>query len=377
MFDHWLELHAARVGATPSESPDRLLRGFGVALVERALIDATCRAARASFFDALPSSLLGFDAVRVTPALAGWAPTQLGPALRRVRVRHTVGLLDALRASDLAPGDRVDDGMPESLEEDIAAFGLTHFKIKVCGNREADVERLLRIESVLAERVDDPRVTLDGNEQYADMGELVALLEHLQQSPEGARLLDWTMHIEQPIGRHRSFDPEATAAIDTVRAFAPVIIDEADDGLDALERAAACGYGGISVKNCKGVFSAVLNRARCDMANGALFQSAEDLTNLPVIALQQDLATVAALGLDHVERNGHHYFPGLDHLPPTEVERAMVDHPDLYERSRRGARLRIENGSLALTSLDCPGYAHHGVVDLAARHRADDWRWPD
>ena len=67
----------------------------------------------------------------------------------------------------------------------------------------------------------------------------------------------------------------------------------------------------MSVKNCKGVFRALLSRGLCELADDGSFQSAEDLTNLPVLALQQDLATIAALGLPHVERNGHHYFKGL------------------------------------------------------------------
>ena len=32
----------------------------------------------------------------------------------------------------------------------------------------------------------------------------------------------------------------------------------------------------------------------------------------------------------HVERNGHHYFRGLDHLPSEVAAEALAAHPDLY-----------------------------------------------
>ena len=133
---------------------------------------------------------------------------------------------------------------------------------------------------------------------------------------------------------------------------APVIIDEADATLDAFPRAAALGYDGVSMKACKGVLRALLSRARID-ATGRGFQSAEDLTNLPPWPLLQDLAVVSALGLPHVERNGHHYFRGAGHLSPEERAQLVQRHPDLFTSE---AHLRIEDGALQLGSLDRHGF---------------------
>ena len=121
----------------------------------------------------------------------------------------------------------------------------------------------------------------------------------------------------------------------------------------------------MSIKNCKGVFRALINRGLCDVLDGDLFQSAEDLTNLPVLALQQDLTTIAALGITHAERNGHHYFRGLDHLPTDLAHAALARHPDLYVGHGDGAALRIEAGSLRMGSLDCVGYGYDGALDLS------------
>ena len=59
--------------------------------------------------------------------------------------------------------------------------------------------------------------------------------------------------------------------------------------------------------------------------------SAEDLTSMPMVALQQDFAVIRALGLEHAERNGHHFFYGLTHLTDSEQLAASRHHPELYE----------------------------------------------
>ena len=74
--------------------------------------------------------------------------------------------------------------------------------------------------------------------------------------------------------------------------------------------------------------AAVLFRARGYDAAVA-FQSAEDLTCLPVLSLQQDLAVVAALGFAHCERNGHHYAYGMSAAPEAEQEAFLAAHPDV------------------------------------------------
>jgi len=88
-------------------------------------------------------------------------------------------------------------------------------------------------------------------------------------------------------------------------------------------------------------------------------QSAEDLTNLPLLPLQQDLCTVAALGLAHVERNGHHYFRGLAHVPAADRRAALARHPGLYREDPAGSGevfLRIDDGELDLSPLQGVGY---------------------
>ncbi len=364
-FDHWQRAYRSRVECVPFEAPDRLVRGFGVALVERALIDAACRLGQVSFSDALEEELLGWQPEELYPELRGRSLASLLPKrpLARLAVRHTIGMLAPLRERDIAEAERIDDGLPQSLEAQIAHENLRYFKVKVRGDLEADLARLREIGALLLERgIHDARITLDGNEQVEELAMASALLRELEHGEAGRLLLRGLLWLEQPLPRARSFDPEALRELRSLSEQVPVILDEADLGLAAFPRALELGYRGISMKCCKGVFRSLLHRALCEVHPGA-FLAGEDLTNLPVLALQQDCAVAAALGLEHVERNGHHYFRGLDHLPLAEARDALHAHPDLYEPLGEGAALRIRNGALAVGSLQRVGFGY----DLAIR----------
>jgi hypothetical protein len=364
-FAHWQRAYRARVECVPFDAPDRLVRGFGVALVERALIDAACRLGQVSFSEALEEELLGWQPEELYPELRGRSLASLlrKRPLERLSVRHTIGMLDPLRERDLSEMERVDDGLPHSLEAQIAHEGLRYFKIKIRGDFEADLARLRAIGTLLLERgIPDACVTLDGNEQVEELELVSALLRELEHGEAGRLLLRGLLWLEQPLPRARSFDPAALRELRSLSEQVPVILDEADLGLEAFPRALSLGYRGISMKCCKGVFRSLLHRALCELHPGA-FLAGEDLTNLPVLALQQDCAVAAALGLEHVERNGHHYFRGLDHLPPAEARDALRAHPDLYEPLGEGATLRIRSGVLSVASLQRVGFGY----DLAIR----------
>lgn len=380
VFEHWRRTYGACHVPGRDDPSAALVSGFGIAICERAIIDATCRLVGLSFAAALREDVLGFRPGDIWPELAGWDhATDLGaPPKDRIAVRHTVGMADALRPSDVNAADRVDDGLPECLVDDIRRYGLDTFKVKLCGTKDDDLARLLAFSSVVEEHVPEGlRVTVDANEQFADVADVVRLFEELGRHDGGRRLLDALMLVEQPLARHVSFDPQRTAAMGDLAAFAPCIIDESDVDIEAFDRALDCGYRGVSVKNCKGVFRALLNRGLvCARSDGPddLFQSAEDLTNLATVSLQQDLATHAVLGLPHVERNGHHYFRGLMHLPDPEVRQALARHPDLYEERDGLPQLRIVEGSLEIGSLHCVGYGHAIDIDMDARTQPATWR---
>jgi hypothetical protein len=158
----------------------------------------------------------------------------------------------------------------------------------------------------------------------------------------------------------------------------PVIIDEADGWVSAFQEAVRLGYRGVSHKNCKGIYKSLHNLALAAVHNARigreeLFLSAEDLSNLPVVPLQADLAAVALLGIGHVERNGHHYFRGLGHLPEAEKAAALAAHPGLYKRREHEVFLKITDGMLDCASLQVPGMGFAALPDVAAMTPVDRW----
>jgi hypothetical protein len=294
--------------------------------------------------------------------------------------RHTIGMADALREADMNAEARIDDGFPESLEADIARYGLRWFKIKIGGDREANLDRLRRIGETLSEcRAAPFHATLDGNEQVEDLGDLEWLHERLGASDAGRAMREAILYVEQPLARDRALAEDARGAIARLARLWPLIIDESDDDVAAFPRALELGYAGVSAKNCKGVFKSILNqcliaRRAEDGESPPAFLSAEDLTATGVVSLQEDLATIAALGLPHCERNGHHYFRGLDRLSAAEREGALAAHGDLYERRAGTVALRIADGAIALGSIRSPGFGYACSIDFEGRMTLDAWR---
>ncbi|MFT7619255.1 MAG: hypothetical protein ACI97A_002905, partial [Planctomycetota bacterium] len=271
VFALWRKLYESQV---ENKARNSLADGFGVALMERAIIDAACRLANLSFADALRDDLFGFEAGCIHPELDGLKPKDWLPStpLASVQVRHTIGLLDPLRTDQIDPADRVDDGLPQSLEEDIAVYGLQCFKIKLCGDRQADLARLTEICSVMKDRVaGTPRFTVDANEQFQDLGELVALFDEFSKTEYGRAFQTQLIAIEQPLPRHMTFDAERNCELEQLTEVAPVLIDEADATIDSFRQAVALGYQGVSVKNCKGVFQAILNHGLCQKIGNSCF----------------------------------------------------------------------------------------------------------
>ena len=142
-FDFWLSVYREQETWAASTGYPPLLWGFGVSLVERAVIDAVCRASGKPFGSAVREGALGIRLGDIHPELEGVDPASLlvGQPLRSIQVRHTVGLADPLTNADIPASERLTDGLPQSLEDNIQVYGLTHLKIKLCGDADQDRAR--------------------------------------------------------------------------------------------------------------------------------------------------------------------------------------------------------------------------------------------
>jgi hypothetical protein len=199
----------------------------------------------------------------------------------------------------------------------------------------------------------------------------------MEAEPALHKLCAATLFIEQPIKRAVAL----ARSIAPLAHFRPAIIDESDGELDSFVRARSLGYGGVSSKDCKGFYKSIINLARCRVWNGedgggAYFLSGEDLTTQAGLAVQQDLALVALLGLADVERNGHHFIDGFAGRPQGEALSFLAAHPDLYHEADRRVRLTIAGGRIALGSLECAGFGSAVVLDLSTTAPMPKADWP-
>lgn len=335
---------AAQVQTCTEEDIPLLAAAFGPAEIDKAILDALLRGLGVDFFEGMVANIAGIDA-RLSPDLGEGDVGQFLAGRRRsgrVAIRHTVGLDDRVEGKG---------GVADPAEN----AGARYFKLKLNGDPEHDAARLILIGKELAILPHGYSVTLDANEQYADLAALSALIDRLDRDGALRPIATKLLYIEQPMPRE-IFRQSPLGALAT-RDF---IIDEADDSYDAFPAARALGYRGISSKSCKGIYKSVVNAARAakwSAAGTKFFISGEDLTCQAGLGVQQDLALGALIGVTHAERNGHHYVDGFAGAPAGEAEAFLSAHPDLYLRAGNGVRLSIHDGDLLTGSLTAPGFA--------------------
>jgi hypothetical protein len=362
-FGHAMDVYGPQIAIGATQGLNSLVACYGPALIDRAVLDALCRALGISFFQLIQKNVPAITAPGWQADLMAFDMDEFLASLKprpAIAARHTVGLVDAISAAE----KKLNDGLPETLEEVIQRYGHRWFKLKVAGDVAADMERLGAIAAVLDGIGEPYQATLDGNEQYADVEGISELWSRIRMEPRLKRLASSIAFIEQPIKRTQAL----TGDVSVLAEEKPLIIDESDDSLEAFPRARRLGYSGVSSKTCKGIYKSLLNAARCRMWNmeessNRYFMSGEDLTIQAGLALQQDLALVSLLGLTHVERNGHHYVNGMAGLPAEEQHAFLTAHDDLYEHSHGAVRVRIVNGDMQLRSLSVPGYASAALPD--------------
>jgi hypothetical protein len=344
---------AAQVAACAKEDIPPLAAAFGPAEIDKAILDALLRALDLDFFAGMAANVAGIDA-RLAPDLNGDEIAKFlagRPRLDRVAVRHTVGLDDTVEG---------EGGVADPAQNS----GARYFKLKLNGDPTADAARLIRIGKELVTLSYDYQVTLDANEQYADLAALGALIDRLDRDSALAPIATKLLYIEQPMPR----DITRQSPLGSL-SRSDFIIDEADDSYDAFPAAKALGYRGISSKSCKGIYKSIVNATRAQKwsgGGGKFFITGEDLTCQAGLGVQQDLALGALIGVSHAERNGHHYVDGFADTPAHEAQAFLSAHPDLYIRDGNTIRLSIHDGDLLTGSLTSAGFASGAHPDWAA-----------
>jgi L-alanine-DL-glutamate epimerase-like enolase superfamily enzyme len=225
-------------------------------------------------------------------------------------VFHSVGASDALDATDLHA--RIEDDLPNTLEEWILRDGLVRFKIKLNGgDLEADVARVLRIDRLVtkvqaARRVTDWKYSLDFNEGCPNVDYLLAFLRRVQEAaPAG---FDRILYVEQPTARDLKAD--RANVMHAAARLRPVVIDESLTDLDALLLAREMGYTGVALKACKGQTQAMLMAAAAQKFG--MFVCVQDLT-CPGASLIHSAGIAARVpGNAGIEANARQFVPAAN-----------------------------------------------------------------
>ncbi len=250
---------------------------------------------------------------------------------------HLVGALDPLTDAELS--SRLNDGLPETLPEWIAADGLTHLKIKLAGDDlEWDVNRVVSIERVAAEAQAARGCTAwnysaDFNEKCANVDYVLGFLARLREQSPAA--FDRLQYIEQPT--HRDLRAHRENVMHAAARIKPVVIDESLVDFESLLLSRELGYSGVALKACKGHGEALQMGAAAQKFG--LFLCVQDLTCpgasfLHSASLSARIPTVAA-----IEGNARQYCPAGN--------RAWADRfPSMF---------RVAKGTLGTSVLDGPG----------------------
>jgi hypothetical protein len=359
IYDFWRQIYQEQTMWGQEQSLPSLLVHFGSSLIERALIDSLCRHLNTPFHLLLKDNHFGIQFEDLNPELEPKNLTEFFPKspLNHVIARHTVGLADPLTDSDISDEERLNDGLPQSLEACTKSYGLKHFKIKICGDLKTDSQRLECISKVLNTNASpDFAFSLDGNEQFNDPSAFKDFWEELNSQGSLKSFFDRLLFVEQPLHREVALNENIGTSLLDWTDRPSIIIDESDGDLDSASKAIKLGYDGTSHKNCKGVFKSIANFLMIQKLNQhaptrPLIQSGEDLCNQGPVSIMQDLCVAASLGIRSVERNGHHYCAGLSAHPASVQKEILKSHPDVYGPTKQGwPTLMIEKGCISTQS---------------------------
>lgn len=256
----------------------------------------------------------------------------------RLPLYHLVGALDPLTATDIA--SRIDDGLPETLGEWIAADGLTHLKIKLNGDDLTwDVERVAAVERIAQEAqfargCDTWHYSLDFNERCANVQYVLDFLAQVEEkSPAALRRVHY---IEQPTHRDLRANPENR--MHEAAKIKPVVIDESLVDLESLLLAREQGYSGVALKACKGHSEALLMGAAAQKYG--LFLCVQDLTCVGASLLHSASIAARIPTVAAIEGNGRQYcpignrgwderFPGMFNITDGTVATGELNGPGL------------------------------------------------
>jgi L-alanine-DL-glutamate epimerase-like enolase superfamily enzyme len=320
-----------------AEPMPRLAQLVSASPLEAAIHDAYGKALGANSYNLLGAEFVNADLAHYLNAdFAGEFLDRytLREPKPRMPLYHLVGALDPMTDADIPR--RLDDGLPETLGEWIAADGLTHLKIKLAGDdMKWDVDRVAAVEQVAAEAQAKRgcrqwHYSLDFNEKCANVQYVLDFLAKSRERSPAA--LDRVQYIEQPTHRDLRANPENR--MHAAAKIKPVVIDESLVDFDSLLLARELGYSGVALKACKGHSEALLMGAAAQKYQ--MFLCVQDLTCIGASLLHSASLAARIPTIAAIESNGRQYcpagnsawserFPGMFHVTDGTVKTSELN----------------------------------------------------
>jgi L-alanine-DL-glutamate epimerase-like enolase superfamily enzyme len=275
--------------------------------LEAAIHDAFGRAHGRNAFECMNADFLNQDlGAYLGEEFTGMYPDRFLSAKPKATMPlyHLVGALDPLTVDDIR--QRVDDGLPETLEQWLQTDGLSHLKIKLAGNDlDWDVGRIIEVNRVadLVAPERKWRVSLDFNEQCPNEDYVLDLIERIERLSRAA--LERVQYIEQPTPRDLTQRTEMT--VHRIARLRPIVIDESLTDLESLKLARQRGYTGVALKACKGQSECLLMAAAA--VHHQMFLCVQDLTCIGGSFLHSASLASRIPQVSAIEGNGRQYCP--------------------------------------------------------------------
>ena len=190
-FGHHASRIAAQIEACAKEDIPPLAAIFGPAEIDKAILDALLRGAGINFFDGMAANIAGIDA-RLSPDLAN---DDIARFLARKAAAATASRSATPSVSMTGSKERA--ALPTRAK--IPGRAISSSSLPAIPR--ADAARLIRIGRELATLPYAYSVTLDANEQYADLGDLRSLVDRLSRDAALAPIASRLLYIEQPMPR--------------------------------------------------------------------------------------------------------------------------------------------------------------------------------
>jgi L-alanine-DL-glutamate epimerase-like enolase superfamily enzyme len=337
-YDHLGKRVAQQQGL--KEPMPRLAELVAASPLDAAIHDAFGRVNQINSYDGLSKQFMNHDLAEYLDAsFAGEYLDQYTSRApkERLPLYHLVGALDPLTKAEISKPIR--DGLPEALEDWIAAERLTHFKIKLAGDDLAwDVERVLSVERVVAAAqqqigVTERQYSTDFNEKCQNVEYVLEFLKQVRERSSEA--YDRIQYIEQPTHRDLKAHPENR--LHEAAKLKPVVVDESLVDFEALQTAKEQGYTGAAIKACKGHTEALFAAAAAQKFG--LFLCVQDLT-CPGYSFLHSASLAARIpAVTAIEGNGRQYCPAGN-------KKWSRSFPGMFE---------IKNGSVETGSLTGDG----------------------